>query len=54
MLVSIQCVVLSLTFNRVCSVGAAGLMKSVSLLTCLIMPGGNVWVDMALFMICLW
>lgn len=53
MFVCIQCVVLSSIFLRVLSVGVDGLMKSVCLLTCLIIPGGNVVVDMAWSSICL-
>ena len=34
--------------------GAAGLMKSVSRVACLCIPGGNVLVDMALLMIPRW
>lgn len=54
MLFSIKVLVLSVILLRVASVGAAGLMKSVRLCTCRIMPGGKVFVAIALSMMCLW
>ena len=45
--------VLLCIFDRVSMVGADGLMKSVSFVTCLNMPGGKVPVSRAVCMICL-
>ena len=50
----IHCVVLLRILFRVSVVGADGLMKSVSLVACFSIPGGNVLVVRAMVMMCLW
>lgn len=53
-LFAIQDVVLLANSCLTVSVGVEGLMKAVSLSTCLAMPLGGVWVEMAVSMIFLW
>lgn len=50
----IHCLVFSWILFLVSVVGVDGLMKSVSLCICLVMPVGGVPVDSALSMISLW
>jgi len=54
MLVCIQLMVLLCICVCVCSVGVEGLMKSVSLSTCLVIPGGYMRDRRAPSTMCLW
>lgn len=50
----IHCVVLWQIFSRVSRLGVDGFIKSVSFVTCLDIPGGNVLDSAALSIMCLW
>lgn len=54
MFVPIQVLVLSAMRFRILELGQAGLMKLVSLKTCLVIPLGKVLVSIAFCMICMW
>lgn len=53
MVLFIHCLVLSWILVLVSSVGVDGLINSVSLCICLVIPGGSVPVESALSIICL-